>query len=118
MGNSGASNLVNRLVVATVSKSQATQLTSRLVRDGFYVTQIDSRSSIWHEATLALLIGLGSEHLPHLLEHVRTCCSRRVRFLPAHAESPFLENPPVMIETEVGGAVIYVLEVERFEQIA
>ncbi len=111
------SNIVNQLVVATVGSMQAGELTDVLIRDGFYVTQINSHGGIWHEATVSMLIGLDRARLPRLLEHLRKCCSTRRQFLPAHVEGPFLEIQPVMIEAEMGGAVVYVLDVERFEQL-
>jgi len=108
---------VNQLVIATVSGSQVGALTDCLVRDGFYTTQIDSAGGLLYEATVSLLIGLNSARLPRLLEHLRECCRTRRRYIPAHVEAPLLEIQPVMIEAEVGGATVYVLDVERFEQI-
>lgn len=110
-------NIVNQLVIATVSGAQAGALMDRLTRDGFYVTQVDSSGGILHEATVSLLIGLDQTRLPCLLEHVRECCRTRRRFIPAHVEAPLLEIQPLMIEAEIGGATIYVLDVERFEQL-
>ncbi|NLF01924.1 MAG: hypothetical protein GX601_13205 [Anaerolineales bacterium] len=108
---------VNQLVVATVAGAQANTLTDRLTQAGFYATQIDSSGGILYEATVSLLIGLDRTQLPQLLEQFRECCSSRRRFIPAHVEAPLLEIQPVMIEAEVGGATVYVLDVERFEQV-
>ena len=109
--------IVNQLIIANVAGAQANTLTERLTHDGFYVTQVDSSGGILYEATTTLLIGLDRQHLPQLLEHVRECCSTRRRFIPAHVEAPLLEVQPVMIEAEVGGATVYALNVERFEQL-
>ncbi|MEE8392388.1 MAG: cyclic-di-AMP receptor [Anaerolineae bacterium] len=109
--------VVNQLVLVTVAGSQAGALTDRLVRDEFYVTQVDSSGGILREATNSLLIGLDHARLPRLLEHIRECCPTRRQFIPAHVEAPLLEVQPMMIEAEVGGATVYVLDVERFEQL-
>jgi uncharacterized protein YaaQ len=110
-------NAVNQVVIATVARAQASALTDRLTQGGFYVTQMDSSGGILYEATVSLLIGLDRTRLPRLLEHIRECCHARRRFIPAHVEAPLLEIQPVMIEAEVGGATVYVLNVERFEQL-
>jgi uncharacterized protein YaaQ len=110
-------NVVNQLVIATVAGAQANTLTERLTQEGFYATQIDSSGGILYEATVSLLIGLDRARLPRLLENLRECCSTRRRFIPAHVEAPLLEIQPVMIEAEVGGATVYVLDVERFEPL-
>ena len=108
---------VNQLVIATVAGTQAGALTDRLTRDGFYATQIDSAGGILYEATVSLMIGLDRARLPGLLKLIRECCRTHRRFIPAHVEAPLLEIQPVMIEAEVGGATVYVLNVERFEQV-
>jgi uncharacterized protein YaaQ len=110
-------NDINQLVIANVAGSQASELTERLTRGGFYITQIDSSGGILYEATTTLLIGLEETRLPLLLEHIRECCHTRRRYVPAHVEAPLLEVQPMMIEAEVGGATIYTLKVERFEQL-
>jgi uncharacterized protein YaaQ len=116
-GNVKPHSVINQLVIANVAGSQAGELTDRLTRNGFYVTQVDSSGGILYEATTTLLIGLDEEHLPQLLENVRECCHTRRRYVPAHVEAPMLEVQPMMIEAEVGGATIYTLNVERFEQL-
>jgi uncharacterized protein YaaQ len=108
---------VNQIVFATVAGSQAGELSKRLLRERFHVTEIDSRGGILHEATVSLLIGLDRMRLPRLLELLRRYCRRRRKFIPAHAEAPFFEAPTVMIEAEVGGATVYAFDVERFEQL-
>ena len=108
---------VNQLVFATVAGSQAGEFVDRLIRSEFHVTQIDSRGGILHEATVSLLIGLDRARLPRLLEHVRECCHTRRQFIPAHAEAPILEAQTVMIEAEIGGATVFVFDVERFEHL-
>ncbi len=108
---------INQLVIATVSSAQASALTDKLTRDGFYVTQVDSGGGILREARVSLLIGLDQARLPRLLEHVRRYCRTRRQFIPAHVGTPLLEVQPMMIEAETGGATVYVLDVERFEQL-
>ena len=108
---------VNQLVLATVAGSQAGGLTERLTQDGFYATQIDSAGGILYEATVSLLIGFDRARLQRLLALLRECCRTHRRFIPAHVEAPLLEIQPVMIEAEVGGATVYVLDVDHFEQV-
>jgi uncharacterized protein YaaQ len=111
------SQAVDKLAFITVAGSQAGSLRERLLQDDFYVTQVDSSGGLLYEATVSMLIGLEGRRLARLLAHVRECCHSRRQFLPVHAEAPFIEWQPVMIEAEVGGATIYVFDVERFEQI-
>lgn len=108
---------VNKLVLATVAGTQAGELVKRLTRDKFYVTVIDSQGGILYEATVSLLIGLDGTRLARLLEHVRECCRTRRQYIPAHVEAPLLEAQSAIIEAQVGGASVFVFDVERFEQL-
>jgi uncharacterized protein YaaQ len=108
---------LNRLVIATVGSSQVGGLIERLTRAGFQVTEVDSGGGLLQEATVTLFIGLDQEGLPALLDHLRQCCQTRRQLIPAHVEIPPLDVQPMMIEALVGGATIYVLDVERFEQL-
>jgi uncharacterized protein YaaQ len=108
---------VNQLVFATIAGSQVGDLVKALIQDGFYVTEIDSRGGFLHEATVSLLIGLDKTRLPRFLELLRESCHTRRQFIPVRAEAPFLELPTVMVEAEIGGATVYVFDVERFEQL-
>lgn len=108
---------IDQLVVVTIARSQARELTDYLTQQGYYITQIDSQGGLWNEATTSLLIGLNHRHLSSLLAHLREQCASQRRFIPAHIAPPLLELQPPIIEVEVGGATIYVLNVEQFEQI-
>ena len=112
-----AGQVVNQLVIANVAGGQARGLIHTLIRDGFHVTQIDSSGGILQEATVSLLIGLDRALLPRLLEHIRTQCPTHTRYVPTHLEATLAEVQPLVIETQVGGASVYVLDVERFEQV-
>jgi uncharacterized protein YaaQ len=109
--------IVNQLVFATVAGSQAGEFIGRLTRAKFYVTRIDSRGGFLHEATVSLLIGLDRKRLPHFLELIRECCQTHRKLIPTPVEALLPEAPAMMIEAEVGGATIYVFDVERFEQM-
>lgn len=108
---------INRLAIATVAGSQAEELTRTLVGEGFYVTEIASTSGFFQETTVSLLIGLEARHLPRLLQLIRTLCRPYVRYVPAHMEVAMAEVQPLMMEIQSGGATVFVLNVERFEQV-
>lgn len=108
---------ISQLVILTTAGGQAGELTRVLIRDGFYVTQIASSGGMIEETAVSLLIGLDRVRLPRLLEHIRARCRTQTRYIPAHLEVAPAEIQPLAIETQVGGAIVYGLEVERFEQI-
>jgi uncharacterized protein YaaQ len=110
-------NGIDQVAIATVAGEQAGTLTDRLTQDGFQVTRVNSSGGILQEAAVSLIVGFNQARLPRLLEHIRECCRTRRRFIPAHIEAPLLEIQPMLIEAEVGGGTVYVLDVERFERL-
>ena len=107
---------VDQLALVTAFESQVNPLVTRLTGAGFYVTRINASGGLLYEAKISLLIGLNQQHLPDLLAHIRACCGTEVRFVPAYGEALAVDAQPMIFEAEVGGATIYVLAVEHFEQ--
>ncbi len=108
---------VDQLAIVTTAASQVTAVTDMLTGEGYSVTQVDSDGGVLSDPTTSLFVGLSRERLPRLLEIVRECCSTRRRLMPAHAEAAMVQVEPMVIEVEVGGATVYTLNVERFEQL-
>ena len=108
---------VDQLCIVSVLGEQAGELTERLTRDGFQITEINSSGGLLQELQVSLLIGLNHERRVQLLEHIRACCRRQRRYLPAQFEGSSSLFHSAIIEAEVGGAMIYLVDVERFEQL-
>ncbi len=110
------STLINELFIIVVSQEQIGDLTRQLIQGGFYFTLVDSTGGFLQNSTAALLIGINSSRREPLLKIIRDCCHIRRTFIPARVENPLLQGQPLMIEAEIGGASIYIVDVERFEQ--
>lgn len=111
------SAVIDQLCLVTVLGEQTGELTARLVADGFHVTEMNSSGGLLQEVQVSLLIGLPRARLGALLAHIRDCCRRQRRFIAAHLEGSSSLFQPAIIEAETGGAIIYVFDVERFEQL-
>jgi uncharacterized protein YaaQ len=108
---------IDLLFIVNVLGEQSSELRQRLIRDGFQITEMNSAGGLVQELQVSLLIGLNHSRQGQLLQHIRDCCRRQKRFLPTQFEgSPTVFHASV-IEAEVGGAMIYALDVERFEQL-
>ncbi len=107
---------VNQLVFIIVSERQAEELLKALVRERFYFNKIDSSGMVFQEPTLCLLIGLNNTRRSGLMDLVGKCCRPYQEYIPVQFNSPAGFPPMSMIEARAGGALVYVLDVERFEQ--
>lgn len=109
--------LIDRLFIITVMGEQAAELTRRLTTDGFQITEMNTTGGLLQELQVSYLIGFNRARQPQLLSHIREVCKRQRRFIPAHLEGSASLFHAAIIEAEVGGAVVYALDVDRFEQL-
>ena len=108
---------INQLILVIVSGFQAGELMQHLTRNRFYFTKIDSSGGVFQEPTVVLLIGLNKSNLAPLLEIVREDCQPHPQYIPAHVNVQPGSAPFPMIEAQVGGALIYLMNVDKFTQI-
>jgi len=108
-----------KLVIAVVQGNDAEPLLSALVGKGFRATQINSAGGFLRERNVTLLIGVPDEEVDEIRHIVRTNCHSRTRFvnplMPIVEPGEFyIPNP---IEVLVGGATMFVVNIERYERL-
>jgi uncharacterized protein YaaQ len=108
---------INQLAILVLSGYQSEDLMQNLVEQRFHFTKIDSSGGMLNEPAVCLLIGLNNYRLPALLELVQKCCQPYTQYIPTHMNPQSGYPSMSMIEAQVGGALIYTLNVERFEQL-
>jgi uncharacterized protein YaaQ len=109
-------NPVDHLVFVVVSGRQAELLSQALVKEKFYFTKFDISMFAFQETTLCLMIGLNQSRKDELMHLVEENCQTHQEYVPVQFNSPAGFPPLSMIEARVGGALVYQVDVERFEQ--
>ncbi len=110
--------IIDQLAIVAVSGSQAGDLMNSLSKNGFYFTKIDSSGGIIQEPMVCLLIGFDKTRKDELMKLSRKYCQPHKQYIPANMSiQPGYTNQIPMIEAQMGGAVIHMLEVERFVQL-
>ncbi len=107
---------VNQLVFIAVSQRQGEDLMQQLVKERFYFTRVDSSGLVFEEPNLCLIIGLNNSRLPGLMGLIDHYCQPYQEYVPVQFNTPAGLPPLAMIEAKAGGALVYVVDVERFEQ--
>ena len=109
-----------KLVVAVVQSRDAESLVHSLTEQGFFATQINSSGGFLRESNVTLLVGVQEVAVPDVVRIVRESCQSRTRYvnplMPLLEPAEFHVAAPV--EVHVGGATIFVLDVERYERVA
>jgi uncharacterized protein YaaQ len=107
-----------KLVVAVVQSEDANGLLSQLSNRGFRATRIKTVGGFLRETNATIFVGIEADEVDTVVHTIRESCTTRqqqITAIPAVMEPGefFLPYP---VEVEVGGATIFVLDVERFER--
>lgn len=108
---------VNRIFIIVITGAQADQLVDSLVEHKFYATRIDSFGGLLSEPRNSLLVGFDSQRQDELLDLVQNCCSSRHQYIATQVGMLMDYSGIPMIEAQMGGATVYALDVEHFEQV-
>ena len=107
-----------KLVVAEIHDRDQKRTTDALLRVGFKFTKIASTGGFLREGNVTVLIGAEPDQIDQIMgildESSRTR-EQYVNVLPPEATpvGTFLTNP---VKVQVGGAIAWVIDVERFER--
>ncbi len=107
-----------KLVIAIVQSDDAGGLTDLLRDHNYPSTVISTTGGFLREGNATILIGVEKDRIDRLLGLIKENCTTRTQFvnpLPPVMEPGelYLAQP---VEVQVGGATVFVLDVERFEK--
>jgi uncharacterized protein YaaQ len=107
-----------KLVMATVQDQDVDGVLDAFRAQRIGVTRVGTTGGFLQQGNSTLLIGVQESQLEVVFAELRRNCKRRTQFTPiAHGGTPGPEGLYNYLEVEVGGAVVFVLDVDRFEQI-
>lgn len=107
-----------KLVIVIVAANDGERLMQALVQQGVPATKIGSAGGFLRRGNVTILSGVGASEVDAVLALVRRTCAVRTEMSPVHT-LPLVgasadDNPR---EVRTGGAVVFVLDVERFERV-
>ena len=106
---------IDTLWIAVVHAQDAEFVHDALEQVDAKVTRLPSMGGFLSRRNATLLIGFPSARRPVIYQALLDHCRQRVEFIPTALEGPLL---PLQTPTPVtvGGATVFALEVERFEE--
>ena len=106
-----------KLLVIIASPPDADALIEKLIERGYPATKVSSTGGFLRRGSSAILSGVDEEDVDPVLAVVRRTCQVRMELITSNA-LPLLGNVPSdPIEVRTGGAIVFVLPIERFEKI-
>jgi uncharacterized protein YaaQ len=107
-----------KLVVIIASDTDADRLMKGLVERGYPATKVSSTGGFLRRGNATILSGVNSVEVEDVVSMVRTECRARAEYVPVQTLPFFGEGATLSepVEVRVGGAIVFVLDVERFEK--
>ena len=106
-----------KLLICVINSDDRYPLLDALIERGHSATVLSTIGGFLREGNTTLLIGTPDPQVHDVLRIIRTQCATRTKlvypFPAVAAEEVYMTAP---IEVEVGGAVVFVLRVDRHEK--
>ena len=110
-----------KLVLAIVQDDDAIDLIEELTDKDYRVTKLATTGGFLKSGNTTLMIGVEEKEVKNLINVIEDVCKRRKEMVPTSTPNTIGTNTgmyvPYPIEVEVGGATIFVLDVDQFYKV-
>ena len=108
-----------KLIIAIVHQRDKQRVNDALLQAGHKFTVVASTGGFLRDGNTTLLIGSEKDKVDDVLIVLRECCSTREQFVTQPAPDILGAGGGMMnpVKVTVGGAIIFVVDVEKFERV-
>lgn len=106
-----------KLIIAIVSNDDSNKLSSALTKARFSVTKLATTGGFLLAGNTTLLIGTEDDKTESAIEIIRENSKKRAKMVPSTASFGAGMYSGMPVEVTVGGATIFVVDVEKFEKV-
>lgn len=112
--------VIIKLIYAIVRTEDSSAVIEELTKNKFSITKLATTGGFLRRGNTTLLIGTEEEQVPIAIEIVKKECGKRKQIvynMPYAGGMPIENCSAVPVPVDVGGATIFVVDVEHFEKI-
>ncbi len=106
-----------KLVMAVVGKDDSGMVASALTKNGFSVTKLATTGGFLRAGNTTFIVGTDDDKIDQVIDIISKQSRRRTQLVPNATTMDLGMYSAYPVEVTVGGATIFVLNVERFEKI-
>ena len=106
-----------KLVFAIINSDDSSSVTRSLTKNGFSSTRLATTGGFLMSKNVTLMVGVDEEKVSEVIEIIKQHCHSRKQIIST-ASGVNREFPTGMpVEVNVGGATIFVVDVEQFRRV-
>ena len=106
-------------LIAIVQDEDTSRLMNKLMNEGFGATKLATTGGFLRSGNTTLLIGVDDEKVSTVMNIIEQTCKSRKQMAPVHAPmsgSAGMYVPAYPVQVTVGGAIVFVMDVEQFHK--
>lgn len=105
-----------KLILAIVNHDDAHLVIQHLTQEGFPVTKLATTGGFLMAGNDTIIIGLDDEKVQPALDIIKKYSNSRKQVVPTTSELGLGFYPTMPVEVTVGGATVFILDIDRFEK--
>ncbi len=106
-----------KLIVAVINRDDAGAVLRSLTKNGFSVTRLATTGGFLMARNVTILVGVDEEKVQQAIDVIKEQSHSRKEMIPAATEMNYGYYPSMPVEVVVGGATIFVVDIDRFERV-
>ena len=103
-----------KLILAIMSNDDSPAVSSALTKENYQVTRLATTGGFLRAGNTTLLIGTDDEKVDRAIEVIGEYSRKRTEIVPSSASYDIGRYASFPVEVQVGGATIFVVDVEKF----
>ncbi|MPM01696.1 putative protein YaaQ [bioreactor metagenome] len=105
-----------KLVIAIINYDDAGAVIKALTKRGYSSTKLATTGGFLMAGNATILVGVDAEKVQIVIDTIKECSHSRKQMISTATEVSYGYYPSMPVEVTVGGATIFVVDIERFER--
>ena len=106
-----------KLITAIVNKEDSKHVCNELIKAGFSVTRLSTTGGFLMAGNMTLMIGTEDEKVDSCIDLIEKKKKKRTEIVPSTTSYGMGVATAYPLQVTVGGATVFVTNVERFEKL-
>ena len=108
---------MSKMIIAILNSDDAPTVIQQLMKAKYSVTKLSTTGGFLRVGNVTILIGVDEDKVQAVIDIISHYSKSRKQIIPTTAEAGINFYPTMPVEVVVGGATVFVLDVERFEKL-
>ncbi|MBE5780946.1 MAG: hypothetical protein E7328_03910 [Clostridiales bacterium] len=105
---------MTKMIIAIVQDEDSRRVIAKLMEADYRVTRLATTGGFLRVGNSTLIIGVEEEQLEDALAIIKSECVSRKQFMALPGTGPENMGLPLPVEVKVGGATVFVIDVDQF----